>query len=418
MRLAPLDWVVIAVYCVCIVTVGLLFARRAGKSVDEYFLSGRSLPWFLTGTSIVASSFSCDTPLAVTGWVRDHGIWKNWLWWCFLASGMLGVFLFARWWRRGRVMTKAELAELRYGQRDGHLLRGILGVFHSCITNTIILCWVLLAAAKILDVLLGVDKLTALALASSLALTYSMASGLWGVVVTDLPKFWLAMLGSVVLAVAAWNQVGGSAGVLEAAQAGVFLQPEALHFFPTPGPGGPLQASFWTVAMAAVCVNLGLSWWVAENVDGGGVAVQRIAASRDERHGMLAMLWFNFAHYALRPWPWILVALASLVLLPTIEVSSPVAGIVTGVSVDEIVIGDERVPIRLAGTRDDWMPQPTVEPGARVEAGAIVARTDSERAYATMMGRYLPAGLLGLAIVGLMAAFMSTVDTHINVAAS
>lgn len=415
MRLATLDWVVIAVYCVTIVSVGLIYARRGGSSVDEFFLSGRSLPWFLTGTSIVASSFSCDTPLAVTGWVRDHGIWKNWLWWCFLVSGILGVFLFARWWRRGGVMTKAELAELRYGRRDGQVLRGVLGVFHSCITNTIILCWVLLAATKILDVLMGVEKLTGVCLASALALTYSLASGLWGVVVTDVPKFWLAMLGSVVLAVAAWNEVGGSAGVIEAAAANGVFPPEALSFLPSTGTAG-----VWTVPLAAVCVYLGVAWWAAENVDGGGVAVQRIAASRDERHGMLAMLWFNFAHYALRPWPWILVALASLVLVPPVQVTSPVDGVVTSVGPDAIVVDDVRLPLNLAGTSADWRPEPLplVQPGAPVVAGAVLARTDSERAYVTMMGRYLPAGLLGLAIVGLMAAFMSTVDTHINVAAS
>ena len=413
MRLATLDWVVIAVYCVTIVSVGLIYARRGGSSVDEFFLSGRSLPWFLTGTSIVASSFSCDTPLVVSGWVRDYGLWKNWVWWCFLVSGILGVFLFARWWRRGGVMTKAELAELRYGVRDGRVLRGVLGVFHSCITNTIILCWVLLAAAKILDVLMGVDKLTGLFLASALALTYSLASGLWGVVVTDVPKFWLAMTGSIVLAVAAWNKVGGSAGVIAAAATNGVFPHEALSFLPASGTAG-----FWTVPLAAVCVYLGVSWWAAENVDGGGVAVQRIAASRDERHGMLAMLWFNFAHYALRPWPWILVALASLVLVPPVSVTSPVDGVVTSVGPDAIVVGDERVPLNLTGTSNDWRPEPLVQPGAQVVAGAVLARTDSERAYVTMMGRYLPAGLLGLAIVGLMAAFMSTVDTHINVAAS
>lgn len=431
MHLHPLDWAVIAVYCVTIVGLGLFFARRAGKSVDEYFLSGRSLPWFLTGTSMVASSFSADTPLVVTRWVRDYGIWKNWLWWCFLVTGMLTVFVFARRWKRGGVMTKAELAELRYGGRDGRLLRGVLGFFHSAITNTLTMGWVLLAAAKIVDVLLGVDKLTALIGACVLALAYSLASGLWGVVMTDLPKFWLAMLGSVLLAVMSWSHVGGSAGVLAAAQSSHIFPEHGLSFFPPPGPGGPFDAAFWTVPLAALAVYLGVSWWAVENVDGSAVIVQRLAASRDEKQGMLAVLWFAFAHYALRPWPWIMVALASVVLLPPVELTAPVDGVITDVSVEAIVMQSDveggigggapvRVPLRVAGTSDDWQAYPPkgLEPGQHVKAGAVLARTDSERAYVTMMGRYLPAGLLGLAIVGLMAAFMSTVDTHINLAAS
>jgi len=432
MRLHPLDWAVIAVYCVTIVAIGLRFARRAGQSVDEYFLSGRSLPWFLSGTSMVASSFSCDTPLFVTGLVRDHGIWKNWLWWCFLITGMLTVFVFARRWRRGGVMTKAELAELRYGGRDGRLLRGVLGFLHSSVTNTLTLGWVVLAAASILDVLLGVDKLTAVIAACALALTYSLASGLWGVVVTDMPKFWLAMLGSVLLAVVVWSEVGGGAGVLAAAQSSGAFPRDALSFVPPPGPGGPLDAAFWTVPFAAFAVYLGVSWWAVENVDGSAVIVQRLAASRNEREGMLAVLWFAFAHYALRPWPWIMVALASLVLLPPIELTAPVAGVVTHADEELVIIepsrppdlmplsapGPARVPLRVAGTADDWQPEPKVRVGDTVEPGDVVAVTNSERAYVAMLVRYLPAGLLGLAIVGLMAAFMSTVDTHINLAAS
>jgi len=426
MRLAPLDWIVIAVYVAAVVTIGLVYAKRAGSSIDEFFLSGRTLPWWLTGTSMVATSFSCDTPLVVAGWVRQDGIWKNWVWWCFLLSGMLGVFLFARWWRRGGVMTKAELAELRYGGRDGRLLRGVLGVFHAGLTNTMVLCWVILAAAKILDVLLGVDKLTAISLSCALALLYSLTSGFWGVVLTDLPQFVIAVVGAVVLAVTAWHDVGGADAVLAAAHAHGAFPNHALDFFPPSGPGGPLEASFWTVPVAALAVYLGVSWWAVENVDGSGAAVQRIAASRDARQGMLAVLWFNFAHYALRPWPWILVALASMVVLAPVELTAPVAGTVVSADTEAVCIattppaadGPVRVPLRTPETAPDWEAQLKVEPGAPVTAGAVIARTDPERAYVTMMGRYLPAGLLGLAIAGLLAAFMSTVDTHVNLAAS
>jgi Na+/proline symporter len=372
--------------------------------------------------------------------VREGGIWKNWLWWCFLMSGVLSVFLFARWWRRGGVMTKAELAELRYGGRDGKLLRGVLGVLHASVLNTLILCWVLLAAAKIMDVLLGVDKFTALLIASGIAMTYSLLAGFWGVVLTDLPQFVMAVIGAVVLAVLSWAAVGGAEGVALSLAATRGPDDQTLSFFPTPGPGGLFDASFWTTSLAALAVYLGVSWWAVENVDGSGTAVQRIAASRDERQGMLAVLWFNVAHYALRPWPWILVALASLVVLPTVEVTAPVDGVVASADDDTVVIrpagpsgmraGESAgaaesargetvaVPLVLPRGEDDWRPRPSVAAGDAVEAGDIVATTDSERAYVVMMARYLPVGILGMAVAALIAAFMSTIDTHVNLAAS
>ena len=427
MALHPIDWLIVGAYVVFALVVGVVFARRAGKDVDQYFLSGRSLPWWIAGTSMVATSFASDTPLVVSGWVRDHGIWKNWLWWCYCASGMLGVFVFARLWRRGEVMTKAEVAELRYGGPRAALLRGILGVMHAAITNTIILCWVLLAARKIMEVLLDISPDLALVLACVIALSYSLLAGFWGVVVTDLVQFVMAMVGAVALAWLSWDAVGGTEGVLAAAAAGGEFGENTLRLLPAPGEGGLFDASFWSVPVAALAVYLGVSWWAVENVDGATATVQRICAAKNEREGTLSVLWFNVGHYALRPWPWILVALASLVVLPDFRVESPVAG--TVVEVEE-ARGEERIHIQLADgaveevsyalpePEEGWLVDPKVAKGAEVTEGQLLAATDSERAYVVMMRRYLPVGLLGLVVASLLAAFMSTIDTHVNLAAS
>ncbi len=438
MQLELLDWLVVGAYVVFAVGVGIALNRRASENVDEFFLTGRSLPWWIAGTSMVATTFAADTPLVVSEWVRTDGIWRNWLWWCFAIGGMLTVFLFARLWRRGGVMTTAELAELRYGDRGASMLRGFLGVFHAGITNTITLCWVILAARKIMEVLLGVDPDVAVASACLIALSYSLLSGLWGVVMTDMLQFVMAMVGAIWLAVLAWAAVGGAEGLL-AASDGPGFNAHTLSFFPAAGDGSFVDASFWTVPFAAFAVSLGLSWWAKDGVDGGGVVVQRIAATRDERHGLLAALWFNFANYALRPWPWIVVALASLIVFPPIEVRSPVQGEVVAVESDHIVVAPfaddapvleaadaaTRVGLAPRATVDvswdatgAWVPVAGVAVGDHVALDSVVAATDSERAYPAMMTALLPAGLLGLVVASLLAAFMSTIDTHVNLAAS
>ncbi len=423
------DWAIVLAYVAFALWVGVRFSKRAGQNVEEFFLSGRRLPWWLAGTSMVATTFASDTPLVITGWVRDSGIWENWQWWCLAAGGMLTVFLFSRYWRRGEVMTTAELAELRYGGREAGVLRGFLGFYQAAITNTIILCWVILAAAKIMDVLFDVDKTASVSIACLLALAYSMMAGFWGVVVTDLVQFVMAMVGSVTVAVFSWNAVGGASGVLAAAEKGEGgFTPDTLAFFPQAGGAGE---PFWTVGLAAVCVFLGVQWWANDQVDGGSLAVQRISAAKSERDGILACLWYNIAHYGLRPWPWIMVALASLIVLPNIEVRATVDGTVTGIEdgVVSIQPADDSEPlnVRVAdyASSPDWSPHKILvsskAPGGdptRVQAGDILAKTDSERAYVVMMRRYLPTGLLGLAIAALLAAFMSTVDTHVNLASS
>jgi Na+/proline symporter len=274
-----------------------------------------------------------------------------------------------------------------------------------------------------------VNKGWALAAACGISLTYSLLAGFWGVVITDLVQFAMAMIGAIALAVIAWSAVGGGDALVAASRAGAAFDPDTLRFLPTPGEGGFLDLSWWTQPFTVIAAYLGMYWWASEGIDGSGVAVQRILASKDDRHGMLASLWYNVAHYALRPWPWICVALASLLVLPHREVVAERAGEVRAVSETSIVLvetaasphaGASEVEHDLAGFGDPsgWVPLPRVKAGDAVAPGDVLAATDSERAYVVMMTRYLPLGLLGLVVASLLAAFMSTIDTHVNLAAS
>lgn len=318
MELNTLDWVVIAAYFLFNLGIGIYYARRARGSTTEFFLSGRDVPWWLAGTSMVATTFAADTPLAVTGLVAANGIAGNWLWWNFVMSGMLTVFLYARLWRRAGVMTDVEFAELRYSGKPATFLRGFRALYLGLPINCIIMGWVNLAMVKILQITLGLDKRGAIIVVIGLLLFtafYTTISGLWGVLVTDLFQFVLKMGMVIVLAILAVRAVGGIDSLkmkiaeLDAASG----QPGSrLAFFPdTNSAWMPLLTLFVYLA-----VNWWASWYPGAEPGGGGYVAQRIFSAKDERHGVLATLWFNIAHYALRPWPWILTALASLVLYP------------------------------------------------------------------------------------------------------
>lgn len=317
MNLSLLDWTVIAAYFLFNLGIGLYYARRASGSTSEFFLSGRNVPWWLAGTSMVATTFAADTPLAVTGFVARNGIAGNWLWWNFVMSGMLTVFLYARLWRRAGVMTDIEFAELRYSGKPAAFLRGFRALYLGLPINCIILGWVNLAMVKILEITLGLSKSGAIMVVIGMLLFtafYTAISGLWGVLVTDLFQFALKMGMVIVLAVLAVNAVGGidelktKIGAMDAAAG----SGSRLAFFP----------EFDSVWMPAVTlfVYLGVIWWSTwypgAEPGGGGYVAQRIFSAKNEKHGLLATLWFNIAHYALRPWPWILTALASLILYP------------------------------------------------------------------------------------------------------
>jgi len=311
MTLTAIDWTVIVLYFVLSVAIALVYSRRAGASADEYFLSGRAVPWWLAGTSMVATTFAADTPLAVTGLTVKYGIAGNWLWWCMVMSGMLTVVFYARLWRRAGVMTDAEFAEIRYSGRPAAFLRGFRACYLALAINSIIIGWVTAAMAKIVGMTLGVGKWQATLGLFVLTALYSTLSGLWGVLVTDFFQFVLAMLGCIALAVFALGAVGGMAGLLD-----------ALHTrFPDDAPLRVIPAldSAWMPALTFfvyLAVNWWASWYPGAEPGGGGYVAQRILSTKNERHALLAALWFNIAHYALRPWPWIVVALVSMVLYP------------------------------------------------------------------------------------------------------
>lgn len=317
MNLSLLDWTVIAAYFLFNLGIGLYYARRASGSTSEFFLSGRNVPWWLAGTSMVATTFAADTPLAVTGFVAKNGIAGNWLWWNFVMSGMLTVFLYARLWRRAGVMTDIEFAELRYSGKPAAFLRGFRALYLGLPINCIILGWVNLAMVKILEITLGLNKRGAIIVVVGMLLFtafYTAISGLWGVLVTDLFQFALKMAMVIVLAILAVNAVGGidSLKTKISAMDAASGSGSRLAFFPE-------FDSAWMPAIT-LFVYLGVIWWSTwypgAEPGGGGYVAQRIFSAKNEKHGLLATLWFNIAHYALRPWPWILTALASLILYP------------------------------------------------------------------------------------------------------
>ncbi|HPR65472.1 MAG TPA: Na+:solute symporter [Thermoanaerobaculia bacterium] len=346
-----IDWAIIIGYTAVTVVLGLYFARRASGGINDFFISGRQLPWWLAGTSMVATSFAADTPLAVTEMVVKDGIAGNWYWWSFAIQGLMVTFLFSKFWRRAEIVTDVEFFELRYSGKAAAFLRGFKAFLGAIIANSIIMGWVMLAMATVVQMVFGWDPVPALGLCIVIALGYSVVSGLWGVVATDFLQFFIAMGGSVLLCVQAVKKVGGLQALREGAihAAG----PEVINFIPSPG-----KALFTTFL-----IYLSVQWWCASNSDsGGGILVQRMSATKDPRESMRAILWFNIAHYCLRAWPWILSALAVLVLYPGLE--NPRLG------------------------------------------------------YPKLMIDILPTGMRGLILASFLAAFMSTVDTHLNWASS
>jgi Na+/proline symporter len=375
MTLTTVDWLIIAAYFALSLLIGLYYTRRAGSSTEEYFVAGRDLPWWLAGTSMVATTFAADTPLAVTEMVARNGVAGNWLWWSMLPSGMLTVFFFARLWRRAEVMTDVEFAEIRYAGRPAAVLRGFRAIYLGLVINLIIMGWVNLGMAKVMSGTLGVPKWQALAFCLGITFLYSILSGLWGVVVTDAMQFVIAMVGSIALAVFALRAVGGIDALLE----------KLSTSYPTPA-GAPMAASepfgaaatalwpdgsaMWMLPFMTLAVYLGVNWWASwypgAEPGGGGYVAQRIFSARDERHGLLATLWFNVAHYALRPWPWVIVALCAVVLYP-------------------------------AGSLNPETGQP-----------------DPAFGYVRVMNDFLPAGFRGLLLASFAAAYMSTIATQMN----
>ncbi len=358
MRLELADWLIILVYFAISAGIGLAYTRKAGRSLADYFVSGRALPWWLAGTSMVATTFAADTPLAVAGLVAKYGVAGNWLWWNGAFSGILTVFFFARLWRRAGVLTDVEFAELRYGGRPAAVLRGFRALYLALPVNLIIMGWVTRAMVTILQITLDINPWTGAIVLFGLTALYSVFSGLWGVIVTDAFQFVVAMAGSIVLAVLAVNAVGG----LDLLQTRV-----AAHFGSSDAAFGvlPPTQEAW-LPLSTLLVFLGVQWWAAwypgAEPGGGGYIAQRILSAKDERHGLLATLWFNIAHYALRPWPWILVGFVSVITHPGLA--------------------------------------------------------NPEEGYVRVMVDVLPSPLKGLLLAAFAAAYMSTISTHLNWGAS
>jgi Na+/proline symporter len=336
MHITLFDWMIIASFFLVAIGIGILMSKRAGRSTSDFFLTGRNLPWYVAGTSMVATTFAADTPLAVTELVAERGIAGNWLWWNMLFGGMMTVFFFARLWRRAGIMTDAEFVSIRYSGRPARFLRGFRAVYIGVFMNAVVMAWVNLAMVKILQVmfpdltLLGLSEvrllgisfsahLLAVGLLMAFVALYSSLSGLWGVSLTDTFQFLVAMGGSIVLAIFAVKHVGGVSGLTERlAEVGW-----AFDFFPVVGGEGTAAGNAGGLArmgVVALVAYLGVQWWASwypgAEPGGGGYVAQRMMSARDEKHSLLATLWFQVAHFAVRPWPWILVALVALVLYP------------------------------------------------------------------------------------------------------
>ncbi len=379
--MAPIDWIVVLAYLIITVAIGVYLSRRASKSVEDFFVSGRSLPWWLAGTSMAATTFSIDTPLYIAGVVGNRGIAGNWEWWAFGVGHVVLIYIFARLWRRSEIVTDAELIEMRYGGRPASILRALKAFLFAVPINCIAIGYIMLATVKVVGTLgiweslgfaegesiLGMDpKLLSVIGVSTLVLIYTGFSGLWGVVVTDFFQFFLALIGALLVAYFAVSseEVGGLRNLVDAAQQQTSF--DVLAFVPITWDADQWLGIGWSafagISASTFAAYVFLQWWTFRRSDGGGEFIQRLAASKNEDEAVKAAWLFNIMHYVVRTWPWILVALAALVIYPTLE--------------------------------------------------------DKELGYPMLMIDFLPVGLLGLVVASLFAAFMSTVSTQINWGAS
>ena len=363
MQLNALDVAIAVVALSLSLLPAFFFAGRAAKGTAEFFASGRSAPWWLIGTSMVATTFSTDTPNLVTNFVRTRGVAANWEWWAFLLTGMATVFFFARLWRRSGVLTDLEFYELRYSGRPASFVRGFRAVYLGLFFNCVIMATVTLAAAKIASVMLGWDRWTTVIACALICIPFASMSGLWGVLAIDLVQFVIAMFGVVAAAWYALDHpaVGGLTGLIEKVPA------STLGLVP--------DFSNWELALGVFVIPLTVQWWSVwypgAEPGGGSYIAQRMLAARTEKDALAGTLWFNVAHYALRPWPWIIVALASIIVFPT--------------------LGDIQQAL------------PHVSPGL----------LGDDMAYPAML-TLLPHGILGVLVAALTAAYISTMVTHLN----
>ena len=369
--MTPIDWIIVLIYFALTTSLGILLSRRASRSLEDFFVSGRSLPWWLAGTSMAATTFSIDTPLYICGIVASRGIAGNWEWWSFGISHVILIYIFSKMWRRAEIVTDAELTEIRYGGRNAAILRGTKAFLFAVPINCIGIGYAMLAMVKVVDALelwqsLGVNpgenvKIWSVVGVSMFVLVYSGFSGLWGVVATDFFQFFLALLGAIAVAIVAVNHVGGIHELIPQVKEASNI--DVLSFFPFQFSNGSFS---WSDAAGITATTfsayLFVQWWSFRRSDGGGEFIQRLIAAKDEAEAEKSSWFFNILHYGIRTWPWIIVALVAIVIYPELE--------------------------------------------------------DKELAYPKLMLNFLPPVMLGLVVTSLIAAFMSTVSTSINWGAS
>jgi solute:Na+ symporter, SSS family len=365
MQLQGIDWGIIIAFFIITMLIGLIVAKRAGKNSSEFFLGGRNMPWWLLGVSMVATTFAADTPNLVAGIVRKDGIAGNWVWWAFLLTGMVTVFIYARLWRRLGISTDLEYYEIRYTGKAASFLRGFRALYLGVFFNIVVMATVCLAGIKIGNVMLGLSWWETLGITSVITILYSLLGGLRGVIFTDFFQFAIAMVGSIWAAYFIINmpEIGGMQGLLshEVVQTKINLIPSRVN-----------NEDLW---LGAFIIPLAVQWWSVwypgAEPGGGGYIAQRMLSAKDEKHATRATLFFNFAHYGLRPWPWILIGLASLIIFPNLA---------------------------SLGAKFPDLPANMIQ---------------DDLSYPAML-TYLPAGLLGLVLASLISAFMSTISTHLN----
>ena len=364
MHLAIVDWIIIALFFLITMVVGLLVSRKSGSSSSEFFLGGRNMPWWLLGVSMVATTFSADTPNLVTDIVRNSGVAGNWAWWAFLLTGMLTVFVYAKLWRRSGITTDLEFYEMRYSGKEASFLRGFRAIYLGVFFNVIIMATVMLAGIKISGILLGLSPMTTVLIVSIVTVIYASIGGFKGVIYTDFFQFTIAMIGMVWASIYIVNmpEIGGLSNLLSHPA----VVPK-LDFLP--------DFNNMEVLVPLLIIPIAVQWWSVwypgAEPGGGGYIAQRMLSAKNEKNAIAATLLFNVAHYALRPWPWILIALASMVVFPTLE----------------------SIQTAFPGINPDFV--------------------KDDLAFSAMLS-FLPAGLLGIVIAALIAALMSTISTHLN----
>ena len=368
MQISTLDWIIIFSFFALFILIGIYYSKKSGQSSKEFFLSGRDMPWWLLGISMVATTFSADTPNLVTNIVRDSGVSGNWAWWAFLITGMMTVFLYAKLWRRSNVLTDLEFYEIRYSGPESTFLRAFRAIYLGVFFNVMIMATVCLAGIKIGGILLGLTPFQCVFYSSLITVIYSSLGGLRSVIITDLIQFVLAMVGSIWACYYLINldQIGGLATLINNP-----LIIEKLNFLPDFND----YDSLITILIIPIAVQWWAVWYPGAEPGGGGYIAQRMLSAKDEKNAIYSTLLFNVAHYAIRPWPWILIALSSIIIYPQLsDISNQFP------NVDKSIIGNDI-------------------------------------AYPAMLS-LLPAGLLGLVLASLAAAFMSTISSHLNWGAS